>query len=173
MAGRTVTLRGNPQTLEGAELNVGASAPDFTLQANDMSDVTLASTAGKVRILSTVPSLDTPVCDRETRRFNELAAQIPGVEILTVSVDLPMAQKRWCGAAGIEKVRCLSDHRTTDFGRKYGVLVKGGPLDRFLCRAVFVLDKNNKVVHAQYVGEIAEEPNYDAALDAARKAASA
>ncbi len=170
---RTVTLKGNPQTLEGAELHVGQPAPDFKLQANDMSDVTLAAGKGKVRILSTVPSLDTPVCDKETRRFNEEAARLSGVEILTISVDLPMAQKRWCGAAGIERVKTLSDHRTTDFGRNYGVLVKGGPLDRFLSRAIFVVDKHDKLAHVEYVPEIAQEPNYDAALSAARKAAGA
>lgn len=170
---RTTTLKGNPQTLEGPELKVGQVAPDFKLQANDMSDVTLAAGKGKVRILSTVPSLDTPVCDKETRRFNEEAAKLSGVEILTISVDLPMAQKRWCGAAGIERVKTLSDHRTTDFGRNYGVLVKGGPLDRFLSRAIFVVDKHDKLAHVEYVPEIAQEPNYDAALNAARKAAGA
>ncbi|MCK6456065.1 MAG: thiol peroxidase [Phycisphaerae bacterium] len=168
---RNITLKGNPVTIEGPELKVGDTAPDFTLQGVDMSDVTLASTAGKVRILMTVPSLDTPVCDKETRRFNEEAAKLPNVEIAAISVDLPMAMKRWCGAAGVEKVRCLSDHRATDFGRKYGVLIKGGPLDRFLARAIFVVDKGNKLVHAEYVPEIAQEPNYDAALAAARKAA--
>lgn len=173
MAGRTVTLRGEPQAVEGPEIRIGDAAPDFKAQASDMSDYTLSSTAGKVRIVASVPSLDTPVCDKETRRFNELAAQIPGVEILTLSVDLPMSQKRWCGAAGIEKIRCVSDHREADFGRKYGVLIRGGKLDRFLARAVFVIDKNNKVVHAEYVPEIAQEPNYDAALAAAKKAAGA
>lgn len=173
MAGRTVTLKGNPQTVEGNELTVGAKAPSFTLQANDMSDVTLATSAGKARIISTVPSVDTAVCDKETRQFNVLAAQIPNVEILTVSVDLPMAQKRWCAAAGIDKVKCLSDHRTTDFGRAYGVLLKGGPLDRFLARAVFVVDPKDNVTHVEYVPEIAQEPNYEAVLAAARRAAGA
>lgn len=173
MAGHTVTLKGNPQNLLGNALKVGDAAPDFKLQANDMSDVTLAATAGKVRIISTVPSLDTPVCDTETRKFNQLAAQIPGVEILTVSCDLPHAQKRWCGAAGIEKLRTLSDHRSGDFGRAYGVMLSGGPLDRYLARAVFVVDKNNKLVHVEYVPEIAQEPNYDAALAAAKKTAGA
>jgi thiol peroxidase len=168
---RTCTLKGNPVTLEGPELKVGDAAPDITLQAQDMSDVTLAATRGKARIICTVPSVDTPVCDAEARRFNEEAAKLPNVDILTVSVDLPMAQKRWCAAAGIERVRCLSDHRTAEFGRKYGVLVKGGPLDRFLARAVFVVDKNDKIVHVEYVPEIAQEPNYAAALEAARKAA--
>lgn len=168
---RTVTLKGNPQTVEGPELKVGDAAPDFKLQANDMSDVTLATTAGKTRILSSVPSLDTPVCATETRKFNEMAAKIPGVEILTISTDLPHAQKRWCGAEGIEKVRTLSDHRATDFGQKYGVLVRGGPLDRYLARAIFVVDKSNKLTYVEYVPEIAQEPNYDAVLAAAQKTA--
>ena len=168
---RTVTLKGNPQNLEGSELKVGQSAPDFKLQAIDMSDLTLAATAGKVRIIATVPSLDTPVCDKETRYFNEAASKISGVEVITVSVDLPMAQKRWCGAAGIGAVKCASDHRTAEFGKAYGVLLKGGPLDRFLARAVFVVDKAGKLAHVEYVPEIAQEPNYEAALAAAKKAA--
>jgi thiol peroxidase len=170
---RTCTLKGNPQNLEGPELKVGDSAPDFSLQGMDMSDVKLAATAGKVRIISTVPSVDTPVCDKETRRFNEEAARLSNVDILTVSVDLPMAAKRWCAAAGIEKVKLLSDHRTTEFGRNYGVLIKGGPLDRFLSRAVFVVDRNNKFTHVEYVPEVAQEPNYENVLAAARKAAGA
>jgi len=168
---RTCTLKGNPQTLDGPELKAGDQAPEFCLQAGDLSDVTLASGAGRVRILCTVPSLDTPVCDTETRRFNEEAAKLSNVDILTISVDLPMGQKRWCGAAGIERVKCLSDHRTVAFGTDYGVLLKGGPLDRFLCRAVFVVDKDNKITHAEYVPEIADEPNYEAVLNAARSAA--
>ena len=168
---RTVTLKGNPQNVEGPELKVGQAAPDFKLQAIDMSDIALASTAGKVRIIATVPSLDTPVCDKETRYFNEAAAKIPGVEIITASVDLPMAQKRWCGAAGINAVKTASDHRTVEFGKAYGVLIKGGPLDRFLARAVFVVGKDNKLAHVEYVPEIAQEPNYEAALAAAKKAA--
>lgn len=169
---RTVTLKGNPQTLEGNALTVGSPAPDFKLQAQDMSDVTLKSTTGRVRILSTVPSVDTPVCDKETRRFNEEAAKISNVDILTASMDLPMATKRWCAAAGIERVKMLSAHRCGQFGRDYGILLKDGPLDRFLCRAVFVIDKNDKIVHVEYVPEIAQEPNYDAAIAAAKNAAN-
>lgn len=168
-----ITLKGNPITLEGPELRVGDKAPNFTVQAPDMSDVTLTSTSGKVRIISAVPSLDTPVCDKSTRRFNEEASRLAGVDILTVSVDLPMAMKRWCGAAGIERVKCLSDHRAAEFGRNYGLLIKGGPLDRFLARAIFVVDKNDKLAHVEYVPEIAQEPNYEAALNAAKKAAGA
>jgi thiol peroxidase len=122
-----------------------------------------------VRILASVPSLDTPVCDTETRRFNEEAAKLPGVEILTISMDLPMAQKRWCGAAGVDKVRTLSDYRDRSFGPAYGVLIQELMLN---ARAVFVLDKDNTIRYVEYVKEVAEQPNYEAALVAARKLAS-
>ena len=163
-----VTLRGNPMTLVGAELKVGEKAPDFTVIGNDMKPVTLADTAGKVRILASVPSLDTPVCDAETRRFNEEAANLPGVEILTVSMDLPMAQARWCGAAGVKNVRTLSDYRERSFGPAYGVLIQEIKLH---ARAVFVLDKDNTVRYAEYVKEVAEHPNYAAVLEATKKVA--
>ena len=164
-----VTLRGKPFTLVGPEIKVGDKAPDFTVIANDMSPVKLADTAGKVRILATVPSLDTPVCDAETRRFNEEAANLPGVEILTVSMDLPMAQKRWCGAAGVENVRTLSDYRERSLGPAYGVLIQELQLN---ARAVFVLDKDNTIRYVEYVKEVAEHPNYDAALAATKKIAA-
>ncbi|MGH9785995.1 MAG: thiol peroxidase [Terriglobia bacterium] len=164
-----VTLRGNPMTLVGPELKAGDKAPDFTVIGNDMKPVTLADTAGKVRILASVPSLDTPVCDAETRRFNEEAANLPGVEILTVSMDLPMAQSRWCGAAGVKNVRTLSDYRERSFGPAYGVLIQEIKLE---ARAVFVLDKDNTIRYAEYVKEVAEHPNYAAALDAAKKLAA-
>src|SRR3970040_214549 len=161
-----VTLRGKPFTLVGPEIKVGDPAPDFTVIANDMSPVKLADTAGKVRILTTVPSLDTPVCDAETRRFNEEAGQLSGVEILTVSMDLPFAQKRWCGAAGVTSVRTLSDYQDRSFGPAYGVWIKE------LCltaRAVFVLEKDNTLRYVEYVKEIAEQPNFEAILAATRK----
>ena len=164
-----VTLRGTPFTLVGPEIKVGDKAPDFSVIGNDMKPVTLADTAGKVRILATVPSLDTPVCDAETRRFNEEAANLPGVEILTVSMDLPMAQKRWCGAAGVTNVRTLSDYRERSLGPAFGVLIKELQLD---ARAVFVLDKDNTVRYVEYVKEVADHPNYDAALAATKKLAS-
>ena len=164
-----VTLRGNPMTLVGAELKPGDKAPDFTLIGNDMKPVTLADTAGKVRILASVPSLDTPVCDAETRRFNEEAAHLPGVEILTVSMDLPMAQARWCGAAGVKTVRTLSDYRERSFGPAYGVLIQELKLE---ARAVFVLDKDNTIRYVEYVQEVAEHPNYAAALETAKKLAA-
>src|SRR5688572_19739209 len=127
----TVSFKGSPVTLLGSEVKVGQGAPDFKVQKSaDMSDYTLSSSTGRTRIIATVPSLDTPVCDQETRRFNEEASQLPNVEIVAVSMDLPFAQKRWCGAAGIDKVLTASDHRDGSFGKNYGVLISGGPLDR-------------------------------------------
>jgi thiol peroxidase len=164
----SVTLKGNPVKLAGRSLSVGDKAPDFKLQNNALGEVTLASTAGKTRVIASVPSLDTPTCHTETKRFNEEAARIPNVEILVVSNDLPFGQKRWCGAEGVDKVQCLSDHRTAQFGRDYGVLIEGGPLDRCLCRAIFVVGPDDKIKHVEYVSEIADEPNYEAALSAAK-----
>ena len=164
-----VTLRGNPMTLVGPELKPGDKAPDFTVIGNDMKPVTLADTAGKVRLIASVPSLDTPVCDMETRRFNEEAAKLPGVEILTISVDLPMAQKRWCGAAGVDKVRTLSDYRERNFGPAFGVLIQEIKLD---ARAIFVLDKDNTIRYVEYVKEVGDHPNYEAAIAAAKKLSS-
>jgi thiol peroxidase len=163
-----VTFKGNPLTLAGSELTPGRKAPDFRVQKSDMSDYTLASGRGKWRIFSAVPSLDTPVCDAETRRFNQEAAKLPGVEIVTISMDLPMAQKRWCGAAGVDKVITASDHRDASFGRAYGCLIQGGPLDRFLCRAVFVLGPEDEVRYVEYVPEIAQEPDYAKVLAAVK-----
>ncbi|MBB6428753.1 thiol peroxidase [Algisphaera agarilytica] len=163
-----VTLKGNPMTLLGDELKVGDAAPDFSLKANDMSDKSLADYAGKVKLISVVPSLDTPVCDTETRKFNEEAGGLgDGVVVLTVSVDTPMAQKRWCGAAGVENVECLSDFKDHTFGPAYGVRIKEIGL---LARQIFVVDKDDKIVYTQLVGEVAEEPDYDAALAAAKGA---
>lgn len=156
-----------PVTLVGPEIKVGDTAPDFTVVANDLSAVTLADSKGTVRIISVVPSLDTGVCDAQTRRFNEEAAKLDGVTILTVSVDLPFAQKRWCGAAGIEKVQTVSDYKDLSFGTAYGVLIKEF---RLLSRAVFVVDANDKVVYAEYVPAAGEHPNYEAAIAAAQAA---
>lgn len=165
----TVTFKGNPVTLQGEEVKVGQAAPDFNVQNSaDLGDYTLASSAGKTRILVAVPSLDTPVCDTEVRRFNEEAANLPNVEIVTISMDLPFAQKRWCGAAGVDKVLTASDHRDASFGKNYGVLISGGALDRIHARSVFVVGPDNTVKYAEYVKDIAEEPNYDAALEAAK-----
>src|ERR1044071_6005793 len=168
-AGAT-TLRGNPLTLVGPELKPGDDAPDFTLVDNGLKAVTLKDTGSQVRIISVVPSLDTPVCDAQTKKFNEAAAGLPGVDIITVSMDLPFAQKRWCGAFGVDKVKMLSDHKDGSFGSHYGTLIKELRIES---RAIFVLDKNNKIKHVEYVKEVADHPNYETALDAARGAAAA
>lgn len=165
----TVMFKDKPLTLLGNEVKVGQVAPDFKVQKSaDMSDYTLASGAGKTRIIATVPSLDTPVCDLETKRFNEEASKLSNVEIVCISMDLPFAQKRWCGASNVDKVITASDHREASFGKNYGVLISGGPLDRVLARAVFVVGADNKLKHVEYVNSIGEHPNYDAALIAAK-----
>jgi thiol peroxidase len=173
-AERKVTLRGNPFSLAGSEVKVGQDAPDFTALDNNLQPVRLSDAKGKVIILSSVPSLDTPVCDTETRKFNEQATQLgSGIEVWTISMDLPFAQKRWCGAAGVDRVKTLSDFRERTFGQNYGVLLKDGPLAGVDARAVFVVGKDGKVKHVEYVQEVANEPNYDAVLNAAKAAASA
>lgn len=165
----TVKFKDNTLTLLGNEVTVGQTAPDFKVQkSSDMSDYTLASGSGKTRIIATVPSLDTPVCDLETKRFNDEASKLPNVEIVCVSMDLPFAQKRWCGASNVDKVITASDHREASFGKNYGVLISGGPLDRVLARAVFVIGADNKLKYVEYVGSIGDPPNYDAALAAAK-----
>ena len=157
-----VTMKGKPVTLVGQAVKVGQKAPDFEVTANDLSPVKLSSFAGKVCIIASVPSLDTAVCDLETRKFNEKAAQLGGdVVVLTISMDLPFAQKRWCGAAGIKNVQTLSDYRDASFGNTYGVLIKDL---RLLARAVFVVDKKGVVRYLQIVPEIATEPDYDAVI---------
>ena len=159
-----VTMKGNPLTLLGNEVNVGDVAPDFAVLSNDLSPVTLSSFRGKVCIVSSVPSLDTPVCDTETRRFNQEAGRLSSdVAVLVISMDLPFAQKRWCGAAGVTRVQTLSDHRDASFGTSYGVLIKEL---RLLARAVFVVDRNGIVQYVQLVKEITQEPDYDAVLAA-------
>lgn len=162
-----ITFKGNQVTLLGTEVKVGDKAPDFTVLANDLSPVTLDSTKGNVRLISVVPSLDTGVCDQQTRRFNEEAANLGNVKVLTVSVDLPFAQKRWCGAAGIENVQTLSDHRDLSFGKAYGVAIEEL---RLLARAVFVVDSNDVVTYVEYVSEATNHPDYDAAIAAAKAA---
>ena len=161
-----ITFKGNPMTLLGPELKVGEKAPDFSVVDNALAATNLASYAGKVKIISAVPSLDTPVCDTETRRFNQEAAGLSGnVVVLTVSLDLPFAQKRWCGAAGIDKVITLSDYRDRSLGLGYGVLIKELLL---LTRAVFVLDAGNTIRYIQIVPEVTAEPDYAAAITAAK-----
>jgi thiol peroxidase len=163
-----VTLKGNPVELVGSELKAGDKAPDFKLQNTGLQDVALANSAGQTRIIATIPSLDTAVCHLETKRFNEEAAKLSGVQVLVVSTDLPFGQKRWCGAENVDKVTTLSDHRTAEFGKSYGVLIKGGGLDRCLARAIFVVGPDDKLKHVEYCKEIAEHPNYDAVLAAAK-----
>jgi thiol peroxidase len=165
----TVAFKGNPVNLAGSEVKAGQAAPDFKVQKADLSDYTLSSSPGKTRIIATVPSLDTPVCDLETKRFNEEAGKLSNVEIVCVSMDLPFAQKRWCGASGVDKVVTASDHRDASFGKSYGVLVSGGALDRILARAVFVIGPDNKIKHVEYVSDITQQPNFEAALAAARQ----
>lgn len=162
-----ITFDGNPLTLVGDEVKVGQKAPNFELLANDLSSVRLSDTAGKVRILSVVPSLDTPVCDVQTRTFNEHAASLGDkVEIITISVDLPFAQGRWCGTAGVDQVTTLSDHKEVSFGTGYGLLIKEL---RLLSRALLVIDKEGTIQYIQIVNELTNQPNYDEALEAARK----
>jgi thiol peroxidase len=164
---RTTNLQGKPLELAGPELKAGDSAPDFTAVDSALKAFTLADTGRNVRIFSVIPSLDTPVCDAQTKRFNEEAAKLEGVDVLTFSMDLPFAQKRWCGAFGVDKVKMVSDHKDGSFGTAYGTLIT--PL-RIHSRAIFVVDKNNKLVHAEYVPEVAHHPNYDAALAAVKAA---
>ena len=160
-------MRGNPLTLVGQELKEGDPAPDFEVLDNGLSPVKLSSFKGKVCVISSVPSLDTPVCDMETRRFNQEAGKLSAdVQILTISMDLPFAQKRWCGAAGVDKVVTLSDHRNASYGTTYGVLIKEL---RLLARAVFVLDREGIIRYIQIVKETTEEPDYEAVLDAVNK----
>jgi thioredoxin-dependent peroxiredoxin len=159
-----ITMKGNPLTLLGRAVREGEPAPDFQVLDNNLSPVNLSSFRGKKCIISSVPSLDTPVCDLETRRFNQETARLGAdVQILTLSMDLPFAQKRWCGAAGVERVLTLSDHRDASFGMAFGVLIKEL---RLLARAVFVLDEQGVVRYLQIVKEQAEEPDYQAVLDA-------
>jgi len=162
-----ITMKGNPLTLVGREVQVGEKAPDFEVIANDLSLFRFSSLKGKVAIICAVPSLDTPTCNIETRWFNEEAARLgPDVEILAISMDLPFAQKRWCGAAGVDRVKTYSDHRDAAFGMAYGVLIKEL---RLLARAVFLVDKGGVVRYVQLVKELSKEPNYDEVLQAVGK----
>ena len=169
-----VTFKGNAVTLAGAELKAGQGAPDFTAVDTNLQPVRIGDGRGKVLILSAVPSLDTPVCETETRRFNEEVAKLgDGVEVWTISMDLPFAQKRWCSTTGVRHVKTLSDFRDRSFGQRYGVAIQDGPLAGLNARAVFVVGKDGKIRHAEYVSDITKEPNYEAALSAAKQAASA
>ncbi|HAT72271.1 MAG TPA: thiol peroxidase [Elusimicrobia bacterium] len=164
---RTVTMQGRPMALAGDEIKVGMTAPDFKVTDNDMLPLKFSrSYGGKVAVISAVPSLDTPVCDLQTRRFNKEAEALgPDVGVLTVSMDLPFAQKRWCGAAGVKALRTASDYQKADFGKSWGVLIKDL---RLLARAVFIVDRDGIVKYAQIVPEVTSEPNYDEVLTALR-----
>ena len=162
-----ITMKGKPLTLLGQEIKVGDPAPDFTAVANDLSEFRFSTLKGQVCVISCVPSLDTPVCDIQTRNFNDEAGKLgAAVKLLTLSMDLPFAQKRWCGAAGVENLITYSDHREAAFGLAYGVLIKEL---RLLARAVFVVDQGGKVQHVQIVPELANEPDYEAVLQAVRR----
>ena len=164
-----MTIHGKPLTLMGEEIKVGAAAPDVELVDNDLAPVKLSSYRGKTLVVATVPSLDTPVCDLETRRFNDEAAKLGGgIQMLTISMDLPFAQKRWCGAAGVTNLKTLSDHREASFGLAYGVLIKEL---RLLARAVFIIDREGTVQYVQLVKEMSSEPNYEEVLQALGKIA--
>lgn len=157
-----ITFKGKEITIEGNEVSVGDTAPNFNLTNNALENVSLNDTSGK-RVFVVVPSVDTPVCDREIRRFNEEASKLDGVNIYVVSMDLPFAQSRWCGAAGVEKVTILSDYKNRDFGKNYGTYIKELGL---LARAIFVIDENNKVTYVEYCSEVSSDPDYDSAIDA-------
>jgi len=162
-----VTMKGAPVTLVGPELKVGEKAPDFRVLDRELNEVILEDCSGKVRLISVTPSLDTPVCDTQVRRFNEEAAKLPGdVSVFNISMDLPFAIDRFCTTAGIDKVQALSDHRDASFGTNYGVLIKEL---RLLARSVFVIDKDDTIKYIEIVPEATEHPDYDKALEAAGK----
>ena len=164
-----VTLEGNPVTLVGGEITVGQQAPDFTVLDKDLEETKLGSFKGKVKLIASVPSLDTPICDLQIKRFNDEAAKVSkDVAIIFISMDLPFAQKRFCQAYDIKKVKTLSDHRDGSFGEKYGVLIKEL---RLLSRAIFVIDKDDVVRYVEYVKELASHPDYEGALNALKEAA--
>ncbi len=166
-----VTFRGNPLTLLGPDLQVGEKAPDFQVVDTDLKPTTLQDFAGKVVLISVTPSLDTPVCDAQGRKFNELAANLSeDVVVLNISVDLPFAQKRWCGANSIDRIKVLSDYQERDFGLKYGVLIKELKL---LTRSVWIVDKDGIIRYKQIVPEVTNEPDYDAAMNALKEVAGA
>jgi thiol peroxidase len=155
-------------TLVGPELKPGDKAPDFSVVDMTLQSVNLAKTGNKVRVFSVVPSLDTPVCDMQTKRFNDEAAKLPAIDIYTVSVDLPFAQKRWCTQFAADNIKMVSDHKDASFGTSFGTLIKELRIES---RAIFVVDKDNKIRYAQYVKEVADHPDYDAALACAKSLA--
>ncbi|AUJ25985.1 MULTISPECIES: thiol peroxidase [Virgibacillus] len=162
-----VTFQHKPVTLLGTEVQVGDQAPNFRVLTTDLQDATLDDYKGKIKLISVVPSIDTGVCADQTKRFNEEASAIGNVQVLTVSMDLPFAQKRWVTEHNIDKLEMLSDHRNANFGHQYGVLIKEL---RLLTRAIFIIDRNDKVQYVEYVSEVSNHPDYEAALEAAKKA---
>ncbi|MEI3599918.1 MULTISPECIES: thiol peroxidase [unclassified Oceanobacillus] len=164
---KQITFHNDPVTLLGTEVKVGDEAPDFTVLANDLKEVSLDDYKGKIKLISVVPSIDTGVCSDQTKRFNEEASKLDNVHVLTISMDLPFAQTRWCAAEGVKNLDTLSDHRDADFGEKYGVLIKEL---RLLARSIFVVNSNDKVTYVEYVDEVSNHPDYDAALEAVKQA---
>lgn len=164
---KQITFHHDPVTLVGKEIKVGDKAPNFTVLTNELQEVSLDEYKGKVKLISVVPSIDTGVCSKQTRTFNEEAEKLENVQVLTISMDLPFAQKRWCAAEGIKNLDTLSDHRDGDFGEKYGVLIKEL---RLLTRSIFVVDSNDVVTYVEYVDEVSNHPDYDAALEAVKQA---
>ena len=156
-----VTFNGAPLTLEGNQVKVGDIAPDFTVVGNDLNPVNFSDIEGK-KILVAVPSIDTPVCDMEVRKFNQEASKLNNVKVYTISMDLPFAQARWCGNSGIENVVTVSDYKDREFSKAYGLYIKELGL---VSRAVIVVDENNKIVYTEYLDEITNEPNYEKALE--------
>lgn len=159
-----VTFQGAPLTLEGTQVKVGDIAPDFTVVGNDLNPIKFSDIKGK-KILVAVPSIDTPVCDMEVRRFNQEASKLNNVKVYTISMDLPFAQARWCGNSGIENVVTASDYKDREFSKAYGLYIKELGL---VSRAVIVVDENNKVTYVEYLEEITNEPNYEKALEAVK-----
>ncbi len=168
----TTKLKGNDVNLAGNEVNVGDNAPEVKVVAQDLSEISIGGKKDKVQVIVVVPSLDTPVCAAETRKFNEEAAKIDNAEVTVVSMDLPFAMGRFCTTEGIENLKVGSDFRNRDFANAYGVLIADGPLAGVTCRAIFVVDLDGKVVYKEIVPEITEEPNYDGALKAINDATS-
>lgn len=165
-----VTLKGNPVTLVGDEVRVGQKASDFKVLAYDLTEKTLGDFKGKIKLIASVPSLDTPICDLQIKRFNDEASNISkDVVIIFISMDLPFAQKRFCDEFNINKIKTLSDHREADFGIKYGVLIKEL---RLLARAIFLIDKDDTIRYVEYVKELGTPPNYEAALNAIKNTVS-
>ena len=167
MIEHSVTMRGKTLSLVGEKLKVGDKAPDFQLLDHSLNTKGLADYGEKIKLISVVPSLDTGVCDEQTRRFNQALSHIPEAVVITVSVDLPFNQSRWCGSVGLPQAITLSDHRDVSFGKAYGVLIKEL---RLLCRAVFVLNGSNEIVYVEYVKEVSDHPDYGQAFNAIKSA---